>query len=257
MIPPTPIRPSSKREIGSIATPRQGSAARHRRVIELIVRPAAKRSQAHTTIMKVRYSPFCFAVVALLGIYFGAGCVGKHNLPNSWGPPYNGPNAARSSEAPSPNTVQAQWRRINGDGFSIEAPPGIRHVRHQGIDSIVGEFRGRNIRISYDFGWYGGHLKGWRADVQEVVIDGRRAKLGLDVPRVKGWGLKRYPLQTAISVRDDPDPHTTLDATAICATAEDCALARRMFASIRFHPPLKSATAPWLFGQFLGSLPVE
>ena len=192
--------------------------------------------------MKVRNSSLFFAVSALLGISFGAGCVGKHDLPQSGGLPYDVLNAARSSDAASPNTVQTEWRRINGDGFSIEAPPGMRHVRQQGIDSSVGEFRGRNIRISYDFGWYGRHLKGWRADVQEVVIDGRRAKLGLDGPRVKGWGLKGYPLQTAISVRDDPDPNTTLDATAICATAEDCKIARTMFASILFHPPLKSAT---------------
>ena len=192
--------------------------------------------------MKVHHSPFCFAVAALLVISFSAGCVGKHSLLHSGGSSYEGEDVARSSDAAPPNTVQSAWRRINGDGFSIEAPPGMRHVGQQGIDSSVGEFRGRNIRIYYDFGWYGAHLKGWRGDVREVVIDGRRAKLGLNVQRVKGSGLKRYPLQTAISVRDDPDPDTTLDGTAICATAEDCEIARRMFASIRFHPPFKSVT---------------
>jgi hypothetical protein len=112
---------------------------------------------------------------------------------------------------------------------------GVRPISHRGIDSSVGEFRGRNLRLSYDYGWYGGTLKDWPGRLEEVVIDGRRATIGFDAPLVQGMRLpKSYTLRTAVSIRDDPDPLTTLAVRAYCRTEEECAIARKMFMSIRF-----------------------
>jgi hypothetical protein len=62
-------------------------------------------------------------------------------------------------------------RGIAGQGFSIEAPVGVRHSANGVSISIVGEFRGE-LRLSYDLWLVRWDLKLWTGRLQEVIIDG-------------------------------------------------------------------------------------
>lgn len=76
------------------------------------------------------------------------------------------------------------WSRVEvSTGFSILLPPGMVYNRKQGIDSFVGEFAGDGIRISFDYGWYGGapspgdYPSGTFDMMRDEIIDGYPVKI--------------------------------------------------------------------------------
>ena len=135
--------------------------------------------------------------------------------------------------------IPSDWgHSAAGDAYSLRAPTGTTYRAGQGIDSLVGAFKGPSVDVSSDYGLHSNPLTEWqsRAQYQEraVEVDGRPAKLvtayapelvadkpyliGIHVPEVK------RSLLGAIK----------LTLTAGVASVEQYATIERIFASIRF-----------------------
>lgn len=46
------------------------------------------------------------------------------------------------------------WKIIDTGAFTIEVPSGYKYYRQKGIDSFVGEIRGKDLKIFFDYGYY-------------------------------------------------------------------------------------------------------
>lgn len=68
-----------------------------------------------------------------------------------------------------------------GAAFSFEAPPDLKAVPVQGIDSFVGEYRAERFSLQFDYGLYSNSLDDLRSDSrferEVVIVDGRSAEI--------------------------------------------------------------------------------
>jgi hypothetical protein len=74
----------------------------------------------------------------------------------------------------------ASWQTITvGNAFTFRAPPELRAVPVQGIDSLVAEYQSPTVKVSVDYGWYSDPMD--RRDEgftrRKVVVDGKEARL--------------------------------------------------------------------------------
>lgn len=75
------------------------------------------------------------------------------------------------------------WIVHSNAKFSFRGPPDLRTVPVQGIDSFVGRLESQRFHISFDYGWYSdnsfdGHIHLPNFNVEEVSVNGKRARLG-------------------------------------------------------------------------------
>jgi hypothetical protein len=109
------------------------------------------------------------------------------------------------------------------------------------MDSYVGEYRNRNIHLSFDFGAYSHSLSGWppSASIAKTVIDGRPANIGTVA---HSFG-RRFLYSTSVYIPDTETPPEDfpghLNMFASCRTPADCLVAQRIFRSLRFAPEPK------------------
>jgi hypothetical protein len=88
-----------------------------------------------------------------------------------------------SSESVTPviETVSMEgWATADVGGFTISLPPDWEYRPLQGIDSLVGDFAGDGVTMSFDFGWYSNSLADDTDPAYNVtyeMIDGENAKI--------------------------------------------------------------------------------
>jgi len=75
-----------------------------------------------------------------------------------------------------------KWQTINAnDKFSFKLPPEIIKQEIQQTDSFVQQYIGRNMLVSFDYGWYSEPLIGKESEPEyfeeERQIDGKQAKI--------------------------------------------------------------------------------
>lgn len=121
------------------------------------------------------------------------------------------------------------WQKIDAKGrFSFLVPSGMRKRDARGIDSYVEEYRGGDMRVSFDYGRYSDPLDSYsdKPEYQEtfIDIDGRRAKLvtfiypeaigslkrvaavhfaDVGVPEKEGFGKMRLTLRVSYKHPED------------------------------------------------------
>jgi TonB family protein len=84
--------------------------------------------------------------------------------------------------APSDTT----WKRVDaGNVFSFQAPPSMRTIPSQGIDSFVGDYRSAGMEVSFDYGMYTGQSDEGTATTIEV--SGMHATLRVLRRRAPWW----------------------------------------------------------------------
>ncbi|WP_310821131.1 hypothetical protein [Stratiformator vulcanicus] len=90
--------------------------------------------------------------------------------------------------------VPEDWQKHDAGGkFSFHAPPDLKEQPVQGIDSFVGRYNGKEMTLSFDYGWYSNALDGEGYEGKWTKIDGRRAwiaakgeTIGVHFPKVEG-----------------------------------------------------------------------
>jgi hypothetical protein len=80
-----------------------------------------------------------------------------------------------TGEAPCPGD---DWQTIDAGDFSFRLPPGVEDQEAQGIDSLVGQYDGAGLSVSYDYGGYTNDLSevaatGTTEDIQVSGLAGR------------------------------------------------------------------------------------
>jgi hypothetical protein len=123
--------------------------------------------------------------------------------------------------------------------FTIDLPTDLAEHEARGIDSFVGEWRRPGMRLSFDYGQYSNDVATWDpgTEFEAVTVDGKPARIGTNRQDF-GYGLL---YATAISFRnltvhEFSKMPVHLTVFAACSTPADCAVARRIFLSIRFRP---------------------
>lgn len=125
------------------------------------------------------------------------------------------------------------WRQADVGAFSLHLPPDLHKTEARGIDSSVHRWVGPNMEVSSDYGHYSNDFGGWPEDTafEPVEVDGKAARIGT-ARHDFGYG---FAYSTQIAFRDvRPKIHRSVFAA--CNSIEDCAVARRIFLSIRFKP---------------------
>src|SRR5687768_8850440 len=81
--------------------------------------------------------------------------------------------------SPPPPTppVPPGWQTITAQGFTFQAPPDLRPVPVQGIDSIVGKYESPTLEVAYDLGWYSDPMDREGYTSRPVTVDGKAARL--------------------------------------------------------------------------------
>jgi hypothetical protein len=139
--------------------------------------------------------------------------------------------------APDADLVFDGWqRRTIGQNVTCQMPDTLQPVTVQGVDSMVTQFEGQNLQISFDFGWYSNRLnaepetRDYRA--RTVKIGGRKAKLvrwrrdDPNKPYVAGVAFR--------NVSGSGKASNHLSGSALCATPAEQDLAEQIFRTIRF-----------------------
>lgn len=88
-------------------------------------------------------------------------------------------NAAPESR---PAEIGRGWKRVDaGASFSFWLPEDMQQQRATGIDSLVGEYRSPNMRITFDYGLYSNPLTSYSnssgCEEDTTTISGRDARI--------------------------------------------------------------------------------
>ena len=92
------------------------------------------------------------------------------------------------------HAVPENWQRIEaGKAFTFHAPPDLKPVEVQGIDSFVGQYESPTLTLSFDYGWYSDPMDSEEYVRSPTEIDGRQAfiarkenVMGVYFPEVEG-----------------------------------------------------------------------
>ncbi|MFP6892920.1 MAG: hypothetical protein VCA18_04165, partial [Opitutales bacterium] len=83
------------------------------------------------------------------------------------------------SQAPA---IPDDWVAVKAarNAFEFKAPPDLKNIPVQGIDSQVGKYESPSMLLTYDYGWYSNSLRdekkpGFSSNI--VQIDGKTAKV--------------------------------------------------------------------------------
>jgi hypothetical protein len=130
-----------------------------------------------------------------------------------------------------PQSVPADWLKLDAGPFSILAPSGWEFHQLDGADSYVGEFVRNSIVLRFDYGRYSNPLKEERKPIYVVIhktIDGHAAKIAS--PRVPGHGI------TGIYFRNAGNASAlTLFGKDLTPAQQELAL--KIFDTLRFGGP--------------------
>jgi hypothetical protein len=78
----------------------------------------------------------------------------------------------------SPPAVPRDWQTIRaGTAFSFKAPPDLKSVPVQGVDSFVGSYASPTLEVMFDYGWYSNSMNDPGHTSRPVEIDGKQARL--------------------------------------------------------------------------------
>lgn len=138
-----------------------------------------------------------------------------------------------------PQSLPADWLKLDAGPFSILAPSGWEFHQLPGVDSFVGEFVGDNIVLKFDYGEDSNPLKKDKKPAYVVIhkiIGGRRGRIVS--PRTPGHGI------TGVYIRNVGNSQAlTLFGRNLTSTQQELAL--RIFETLRFGgPPPKYALPP-------------
>lgn len=128
------------------------------------------------------------------------------------------------------------WVTIKaGRAFRFEAPPDLKSVPVQGIDSFVGRYRADRFALQFDYGLYSNSLQSLREDpryeAETFELDGRQAVI-LTGPADGGDG---FCAAMYVVVRESPKTALEMDG---CANGHAGMLQlQRLFRSVRFISP--------------------
>jgi len=86
------------------------------------------------------------------------------------------------AQQPGPPTLKPGWKPIDAGGrFSFHLPEDMQPQNVHGIDSYVGEYRNKNLRVTFDYGLYSNSLDALASQPEykefNRVIGGRKAKI--------------------------------------------------------------------------------
>jgi hypothetical protein len=123
------------------------------------------------------------------------------------------------------------WYKLDAGPFSILAPSGWEFHQLTGVDSYVGEFVGKGMKLTFDFGRYSTELRHAKKPAYIITkksLDGRTAKVVS--PRTPGNGT------VGVFVR--LDRHHALCLWGQNLSIEKQRLAFKMFETLRFGGPM-------------------
>lgn len=124
--------------------------------------------------------------------------------------------------------VPKGWKEIKICGVSFIAPKQLKDKKARGIDSCVGIFKSKNIRLGIDFGAYTATPEdstGYRDSKTETLeIDGNKATLTI-------YGYQSY---VYIVTSEWESGRTAFGMLISGKTAKDSEIARQIFQSVRF-----------------------
>lgn len=135
-------------------------------------------------------------------------------------------SGARAQPADDWVTVRA------GNAFTFEAPPDLRSVPVQGIDSFVGQYQGEKFALQFDYGLYSNTLDDLRRDSrferEAVAIDGRPGEI------FTGPGPEGCEFEVALYVVADPSRAVSLQMGGCANGYAGVVQMQRLMRSIRF-----------------------
>ncbi len=104
-------------------------------------------------------SPFLWCVPSAL---LAVSCVKSDQSPTDAREAYTmaSPSDGRENESTHGAATESAdgWRRIDARKFSFLLPDDVKEVPVQGIDSLVGQYAGAEMAVSFDYGWYSNSL---------------------------------------------------------------------------------------------------
>jgi hypothetical protein len=116
------------------------------------------------------------------------------------------------------------WQTIDAGDFSFRLPPGVEDQQVQGIDSLVGQYDGAGMNVSFDYGGFTNDF-GDLADTgstEELTVDGYPARIiTSDAADTAGYGS---PHLTALYVSVPDGSAPTGRALGLSVAFEDAAL---------------------------------
>lgn len=124
----------------------------------------------------------------------------------------------------------AAWRKVENRAFSFSLPPSLKKTEGRGTDSMVEEYVGESIRVSFDYGWYSNNFGEWPKETkfEEVKVNGKAARIGTVASEMS----KGFPFSTQIHFQ--LDAKMRLSMFAACKSEKEVAQARKIFESIVF-----------------------
>lgn len=135
-----------------------------------------------------------------------------------------------------PPTIPPSWVTVDARQFTFSAPPDLRTVRVQGIDSFVGRYTNQTIDLSFDYGRYSDPLTGHHKQqpnytTEHTKVDGHRAVIVTFSYPVEQHAFAHC---TGIHFPDLGAGQTKLTIFARCATTNEWNVIRDSFRSIHF-----------------------
>jgi hypothetical protein len=138
----------------------------------------------------------------------------------------------------NPQSVPADWLKVDAGPFSILAPSGWEFHQLDGADSYVGEFVGYSIVLKFDYGGYSNPLKEEKKPIYVVIhklIGGHKAKIVS--PKVSGHGI------TGVYFRNAGNTSAlTLFGKDLASAQQELTL--KIFDTLRFGGPPPRYVAP-------------
>jgi len=144
--------------------------------------------------------------------------------------PTDAPTSTSTTTVPpvGPACVDDTWTMVDTGPFTFMIPDGVVDQNAQGIDSLVGRFRGEGIEIAFDYGWFSpglGDVERLGATIVPISLGGVDGEFGTSGAAGDEYGTDFI---THLAVKNIPsaDPSTLLwlgvsyDDEAFTETAE-------------------------------------
>jgi hypothetical protein len=141
--------------------------------------------------------------------------------------------------SPTPD-IPKGWVKIDLGRFSFYAPPDTRNQNVRGIDSVVWQFRNRNMTLNLDYGMYSNDLEPYGDETETerhtewVRIDGKSAKIVTLRKDSTNPGDKDPKYVAGVYFPEANGPKTKLTFWVDCVDVPTRDSAKNIFLSIRF-----------------------
>jgi len=129
---------------------------------------------------------------------------------------------------------------IEGKHFSFWIPPDMQPLKVQGIDSYVGEYSNKEIRIVFDYGWYSESLPIFSGlleyEEESIRLNGKKADIATFALRGDEENTEDpFKFGAAMHVRDLGDGQKKLTMIAKCRDKANVAIAKKILQSVSFQ----------------------